>query len=109
MLRSEAAVGVVIRLSTVTRPDIPRQVLFTHATKHSQIRLEQGEQALRTVFVDVTPRVFLLRVIDILMYITLHCPIATGGICVELTACLDGEVSGLLYGLHGEIFGRLDD
>jgi hypothetical protein len=29
MLRSEAAVGGVIRLSTVTEPDVTRQVEFT--------------------------------------------------------------------------------
>jgi len=54
MLRSEAAVGGVIRLSTVTEPQIPRQGALTETTKHPQVRLEYGEQALRPVLMHVT-------------------------------------------------------
>src|SRR4029453_1900004 len=36
-------------------------------------------------------------------------PVAAGRIRIELTACLDCDVSRLLYRLHREIFGRLDD
>src|SRR6266545_5100282 len=53
--------------------------------------------------------VFLPRVIDILMHIALHRPIAAGRVGIEPTAHLDREVGGLLHGLHREIFGRLDD
>src|SRR5712691_7190870 len=57
----------------------------------------------------VTTGIFLLRVIDKLMHIALHRPIAAGRVGVEPTACLHRDVSGLLDRLHREIFGRLDD
>src|SRR5947209_8126741 len=57
----------------------------------------------------VTTSIFLLRVIDIVMHIALQRPIAAGRIRVQPTAGLDGEISRLLHGLHGEIAGRLDD
>src|SRR5712691_5007273 len=57
----------------------------------------------------ITPRVFLLRVIDRLMRVARHRPVAAGRIRIELTARLHRDVSGLLYGLHREIFGRLYD
>jgi len=40
MLRSEAAVGGVIRLSTVTEPDVAREGGFAETSEHPQIRLE---------------------------------------------------------------------
>src|SRR5713101_3165792 len=57
----------------------------------------------------ITPRVFLLRVIDRLMRVARQRPVAARRIRIELTARLHRDVSGLLYGLHREIFGRLDD
>jgi hypothetical protein len=44
-------------------PQIPRQVALTETTKHPQVRLEYGEQALRPVLMHVTTRIFLLRMI----------------------------------------------
>jgi hypothetical protein len=44
-----------------------------------------------------------------LVHVTLHRPVAAGGVRVEPTARLHRDVRGLLYGLHREIFGRLDD
>src|SRR5215510_16373053 len=43
------------------------------------------------------------------MHVALHCPVAAGGIRVDPTARLDGEVSGFLHRLHGEIARRVDD
>ena len=91
MLRSEAAVGGVIRLSTVTEADVSRQVALADTAKHAQVGLEQREQTLGPIFMDVTSRVFLLGVIDKVMRIALHRPIATGGVGVELTPYLNGE------------------
>src|SRR5262245_7179468 len=71
---------------------VSRQVQFADAPKHSQIRLEQGEQALRPIFVHVTPRVFFLSVIDERMHVALYCPIAVGRIGIQATARLDREV-----------------
>src|SRR5215510_6409205 len=71
--------------------------------------LEQGEQTLRSILMDLSPCIFLLRVIDIVMHIALQRPITAGRVRVEPTAGLDGEVRRLLHGLHGEIAGRLDD
>jgi hypothetical protein len=109
MLRSEAAVGGVIRLSTVTEPDVPWQVQFADPSKDPQLGLEQREQALRPVLVDIPTRVFLLGVIDELVHIAFERPIAAGRIRVQLTAHLDGEVRRLLHRFHGEISRRLDD
>src|SRR2546426_3531996 len=57
----------------------------------------------------ITPRVFLLRVIDRLMRVARQRPVAARRIRIELTARLHRDVSGLLYRLHRKIFGRLDD
>src|SRR6266568_2654046 len=57
----------------------------------------------------ITPRVFLLRMIDGLVLVARQRPIATGRVRVELTACVRRDVSGLLDRLHREIFGRLDN
>src|SRR4029453_130100 len=43
------------------------------------------------------------------MHVALPRPVATGGIRVDPTARLDGEVSGFLHRLHGEIARRVDD
>src|SRR5215472_18461593 len=61
------------------------------------------------MLVDLPPGIFLLRVIDIVMHIALERPIAAGGVRIEPTARLDGEVGRLLDCLHRKISGRLDD
>src|SRR5919204_3736972 len=58
---------------------------------------------------DLPPCIFLLRMIDIVMHIALQCTIGARRVRGEPTARVDGEVRRLLHGLHGEIFGRLDD
>ena len=109
MLRSEAAVGGVIRLSTVTEAHIPRQVGFADPPKHPQIGLQQRKEALRPILMHVPTRVFLLRVIHCVMLIARDQPVAAGRVRIEHTAGLHGEVGGLLHRLDREIFGRLDD
>src|SRR5437899_8833514 len=54
-------------------------------------------------------RVFLLRMVDELMHVAFHRPIATGRVCIEPTARLHCQVGCLLHRLHREIAGRLDD
>src|SRR6266702_6493446 len=88
---------------------IPRQIRFADASKHSQVGLEQGKQALGSILVHFPTRVFLLGVIDIRMEVSLQRPIATRRVRIESTACLDGEVGGLLYCLNSKIPRRLDD
>src|ERR671937_766975 len=88
---------------------IARQVALAETAKHSQIGLEQGKQALRPVLVDIPTHVFLLCVIDALMYIALERPIAAGRVGVEPTARSDSEVRRLLHRLHREISGRVED
>src|SRR5712691_13403263 len=61
------------------------------------------------MLMDITPRVFLLRVIDRLMRVARQRPVAARRIRIELTARVHRDVSGLLDRLHREIFGRLDD
>jgi hypothetical protein len=51
----------------------------------------------------VTTSVFLLRVIDVLMKVSLQCSIAARRVRIESTARLDGEVGGLLRCLDGKI------
>src|SRR5215510_6251142 len=58
---------------------------------------------------DVATRVFLPRVIDILVDIALHRPITARRVRVEPPARLDSEVGRLLHRLDRAIFGRLDD
>src|SRR5262244_1864922 len=57
---------------------IPRQVGFAETPKHAQIRLEKGKETLRTILVDVTTRILLLRMIDELVHLALHRPVAAG-------------------------------
>src|SRR5262245_47093062 len=58
---------------------------------------------------DLAPCIFLLCMIDIVMPIALERPIAAGRVRIQPTARVDCEVRSLLHGLHGKIFGRLDD
>src|SRR5262245_41314617 len=58
---------------------------------------------------DLSPCIFLLRVIDELVPIALERPITAGRVCIEPTARSDGEVRRLLHRLHREILGRLED
>src|SRR5215831_14007141 len=88
---------------------IPRQIRFADASKHTQVWLEQGEQALCPVLMHVTPRVFLLRMIDVLVYVALQCAVAAGGVRVQPASRLDSEVGGLLHRLDGKVSRRLDD
>src|SRR5262249_11970182 len=88
---------------------VPRQIRFADASKHAQVRLEQGEQALCPVLMHVTPRVFLLRMIDILVYIALQGAVAAGGVCVQPASRLDSEVGGLLHRFDSKVPRRLDD
>src|SRR5918912_9730 len=108
MLRSEAAVGGVIRLSTVTEPDVPWQIELADTTKHPEVGLEQGEQTLRSILVHVPTCVLFLGVIHECVHVALHRPIAAGRVGIEPTARLHGQVGGLLYRLDREIFGRVD-
>src|ERR671939_1189813 len=58
---------------------------------------------------DLPACILLLRVIDIIMYIALHRPIAAGRVRVQPTARAHGNLSRLLHRLDREISGRLDD
>src|SRR5215510_6638893 len=88
---------------------VPRQIRFADASKHAQVRLEQGEQALCPVLMHVTPRVFLLRMIDILVDVALQGAVAAGGVRVQPASCLESEVGSLLHRLDGKVPCRLDD
>src|SRR5262249_9022480 len=57
----------------------------------------------------VTTGIFLLRMIHVLMHVTRHRPIATGGVRVEPTARVHCQVRRLLHRFDGEIPGRLED
>jgi len=88
---------------------IARQVVLTETTKHPQIGLEQGQQTRRPVRVAVTPCLRLLRMLDERVPRALHRPIAARCIRIEAAPRWDGEVGGLLHGLHRALFGRVDD
>src|SRR4030095_467081 len=87
---------------------IARQVGFAEASKHPQVRLEQGEQTLRPILMHVTPGVLFLGVVDELVHVALQRPIAAGRVGIEPTACLHGHVGCFLYCLYCEIFRRMD-
>src|SRR5262249_52254755 len=57
----------------------------------------------------VTARVFFPRMIDELVHVALHRPVAAGRVRVEPPACAHGDLSRLLHRLDREIAGRLDD
>jgi hypothetical protein len=57
----------------------------------------------------ITARIFLLRVVDLLVEVSRERPITAGGVGVEPTAAVDSEVRGLLHCFHREIAGRLED
>jgi hypothetical protein len=58
--------------------EVSRKVRFADTTKYPQVGLEQRKQALGAILVHVTTCVLLPRVIDELMHIALHRPIAAG-------------------------------
>src|SRR5215831_16532804 len=55
------------------------------------------------------PRLVATQLVNKVMHIALERPIAAGRVRIQPTARVDGEVRRLLHGLHGEIFGRLED
>src|ERR1700757_1955152 len=57
----------------------------------------------------VTTGIFLLRMINVLMHVARHRPIATGRVRIEPTARFHRQVGCLLYRLHRKIFGRVED
>src|SRR3989442_10331266 len=61
------------------------------------------------MLVSVAARECLLRMVDALVHVALHRPVAARGVRGEPTARVHGEVSRLLDRLHREIAGRLDD
>ena len=88
-------------------PDVPRQVELADPPKHAQVGLEQREQALGAILVYLTTRVFLPRMIDALVPIALHRPIAAGRVRGEPTAHLHRDIGCPLPRLHRKLFGRL--
>ena len=61
------------------------------------------------MLVSVAARECLLRMVDALVHVALHRPVAARGVRGEPTARVHGEVGRLLHRLHREIAGRLDD
>src|SRR5215510_13786233 len=55
---------------------IPRQIHFADASKHAQVGLQQGKEALRSVLMHITAGIFLLRVVDMLVEVARERPIA---------------------------------
>ena len=86
---------------------VSRQGALADPAQDPQVRLEQGKQALHPILVDVTTRIFLLRVVDELVYIALHRQVAAGGVCVEPTTRSHRDVGSPLHRLSREISGRL--
>src|SRR5215470_3039842 len=57
----------------------------------------------------VTTGILFLRMIDELVHVALHCPIATRGVRIESAPRLDREVGRFLHCLDGKVPRRLDD
>ena len=64
-------------------PDVPWQGEFTDPTEHPQVGLEQRKQALRAILMHLATCIFLLRMIDELVHVALHRPIAAARVGVE--------------------------
>ena len=89
MLRSEAAVGGVIRLSTVTEAHVAREVGFAEAPEHPQVRLEQGKQTLRPILMHLPACILFLRMIDERVHVTLHAQFLA--VCSSVETCSRAE------------------
>jgi hypothetical protein len=61
------------------------------------------------MLMHVAACLFLLCVIDEPMAVSLQRPIAVGGVRIEPSACVDGEVGRLLHGLDRKILDDLYD
>jgi hypothetical protein len=90
-------------------PEIPRQIRFAEATKHSQIRREQREQTLGPILVHVLACILLLRMIDEVVHIELKDLKYNILVSIEPTARSHRDLGGLLHRRHRDIFGRLED
>jgi hypothetical protein len=57
--------GVVLTnvAQELKEPDVPRQVAFTHAAEHAQIRLEQRKETLHPILMHLPACVFFPRMI----------------------------------------------
>jgi len=82
---------------------VPRQIRFADPPQHPQVRLEQRQQAFRPVLMHVTARLFLLRVVDVLVQVARQRPIAAGGIGQESATPLHGDVGRCLHRLDGKV------
>src|SRR5262252_743371 len=89
-------------------PNIPWQVGFAEASKHPQVRLEQGEQTLRPILVHLTTGILFLGVIHELMEVSRERPITAGGVGEESAAPLHDDVGGLLHRLDRKVPRRLN-
>ena len=98
----------MIRLSTVTEPNVPWEVALADTPEHPQIGCEQGKQALGPMLMDIPACILFLRMIDERVEIALHGSVAAGGVRREAAPRLDGEVGRRLHRLHREIFGHVD-
>jgi hypothetical protein len=96
-------------LQELKEPDVTRRVALAEATEHTQVGLEQGEQALRAILVHFTTCVLFLGVIHERMHVPLHRPLAAGRVGREPTPRLDCQICCLLDRLHGASSRRLDD
>src|ERR687888_2610410 len=56
----------------------------------------------------VPARLFLLRMVDKVVRIAFHRPIAAGRVCIEPTARFDGDVGRFLHRLYGKVPRCLD-
>src|SRR6266508_1501584 len=88
-------------------PEIPWHVDLADATTHPQVGIEPGEQALGSMLVHVTTRLFLLRMMDERVPVALQCSRAASGVRIEPTARLDCHVGRLLHRGDREIPDRL--
>src|SRR5262245_62736248 len=61
------------------------------------------------MLMHITPCVLFLGVIAERVHVALHRLIAARGVRIKAAPRLDGEVGGLLHGLHRAISGRLDN
>jgi hypothetical protein len=87
---------------------ISREGGFADAPEHRRYDLsKENRHSARCSC--TSPRVFLLRMVDICMHIARERPRAAGRVGGEPTARVHGEVGRLLHRLHGEIAGRMED
>lgn len=89
--------------------DVTGQVVLGDPPKHLKKRFQQGKEALRAVLMYGAANIFLFRMIDEVVNVSLQRLIASGRVRIDMAALLHCQVCGFLHRYGGKILDRLDN